>query len=106
MKYIVQKFGGTSLGKADRMRGVADIVKNSLKSDRVVLALSAMSSYVKAEGTTSKLIEAADAALAKKDFHGIIDSIEEHHLEAVNELMTGELRRAGQRANQRRAAGA
>jgi aspartate kinase len=91
MKYIVQKFGGTSLGKADRMRGVAEIVKDSLKSDRVVLALSAMSSYVKAEGTTSKLIEAADAALAKKDFHGIIDSIEEHHLEAINQLMKGEL---------------
>ncbi len=91
MKYIVQKFGGTSLGKADRMRGVAGIVKNSLKSDRVVLALSAMSSYVKSEGTTSKLIEAADAALAKKDFHGIIDFIEEHHLETINELMNGEL---------------
>jgi aspartate kinase len=91
MKYIVQKFGGTSLGKADRMRGVAEIVKNSLKRDRVVLALSAMSSYVKSEGTTSKLIEAADAALAKKDFHGIIDFIEEHHLEAINELMNGEL---------------
>ena len=92
MKCIVQKFGGTSLGKADRMRGVAEIVKNSLKNDRVVLALSAMSSYVKSEGTTSKLIEAADAALAKKDFHGIIDFIEEHHLEAISELMTGELR--------------
>ena len=91
MKCIVQKFGGTSLGKADRMRGVAEIVKNSLKSDRVVLALSAMSSYVKSEGTTSKLIEAADAALAKKDFHGIIDFIEEHHLETINELMNGEL---------------
>ena len=92
MKCIVQKFGGTSLGKADRMRGVAEIVKNSLKNDRVVLALSAMSSYVKSEGTTSKLLEAADAALAKKDFHGIIDFIEEHHLEAISELMTGELR--------------
>ena len=91
MKCIVQKFGGTSLGKADRMRGVAEIVKNSLKSDRVVLALSAMSSYVKSEGTTSKLIEAADAALAKKDFHGIINFIEEHHLEAINELMNGKL---------------
>ena len=91
MKCIVQKFGGTSLGKADRMRGVAEIVKNSLKSVRVVLALSAMSSYVKSEGTTSKLIEAADAALAKKDFHGIINFIEEHQLEAINELMNGKL---------------
>ena len=69
MKYIVQKFGGTSLGKPDRMRSVAEIVKNSLKYDRVVLALSAMSSYIKAEGTTSRLIEASDVALAKKNFH-------------------------------------
>ena len=92
MKYIVQKFGGTSLGKADRMRSVAEIVKDSIKSDRVVLALSAMSSYVKSEGTTSKLIEASDAALGKKDFYKIIDSIEEHHLSTISELMTGEIR--------------
>jgi len=89
MKYVVQKFGGTSLGKADRMRSVAEIVKNTLESDRVVLALSAMSSYIKAEGTTSRLIEAADAALAKKEFYKIIDSIAEHHLSAIDELMTG-----------------
>ena len=89
MKYVVQKFGGTSLGKADRMRSVAEIVKNTLENDRVVLALSAMSSYIKAEGTTSRLIEAADAALAKKEFYKIIDSIAEHHLSAIDELMTG-----------------
>ena len=89
MKYVVQKFGGTSLGKADRMRGVAEIVKNSLKQDRVVLALSAMSSYIKAEGTTSRLIEASDAALAKKDFYKILDTIAESHLSAIDELMTG-----------------
>jgi len=92
MKYIVQKFGGTSLGKADRMRSVAGIVKESLKSDRPVLALSAMSSYIKAEGTTSMLIEASDAALAKRDFYKIIDSIADHHLGAIDELMTGEIR--------------
>lgn len=89
MKYVVQKFGGTSLGKADRMRSVAEIVKESLKHDRVVLALSAMSSYVKAEGTTSRLIEAADAALAKKDFYKVIDFIAENHLGAIDELLTG-----------------
>lgn len=89
MKYVVQKFGGTSLGKADRMRGVAETVKSSLKNDRVVLALSAMSSYIKAEGTTSRLIEAADAALAKKDFYKIIDAIAEHHIGAVDELISG-----------------
>jgi len=89
MKYVVQKFGGTSLGKADRMRSVAEIVKSSLQNDRVVLALSAMSSYIKAEGTTSRLIEASAAALAKKDFYKIIDSIAEHHLSTIDELLTG-----------------
>lgn len=92
MKYIVQKFGGTSLGKADRMRSVAEIVKASTKNDRVVLALSAMSSYVKSEGTTSKLLEAADAALTKGDFFRIVDYLEEYHLSTARELMDGEAR--------------
>jgi len=89
MNFIVQKFGGTSLGKADRMKGVADIVKESLNSSRVILALSAMSSYVKAEGTTSRLLEAAAAAVSKGDFFRIVDHLEEHHIAAVRELMKG-----------------
>ena len=76
MKFIVQKYGGTSIGQADRMKSVAMIVKDSLKNDRVIVALSAMSSYVKSEGTTSRLIEAADAALKGKDYSKIIDMIE------------------------------
>lgn len=92
MKFIVQKFGGTSLGKADRMKSVAEIVKESIKNDRVVLALSAMSSYVKSEGTTSRLLEAADAAVNKGDFFRIIDHLEEHHVSTVKELMNGKIR--------------
>jgi aspartate kinase len=92
MKTVVQKYGGTSLGKADRMLGVAEIVKESLKKDRVILALSAMSSYVKAEGTTSRLLEAAETALAKKDFSGIVGALENNHLSAINELMKGDFR--------------
>lgn len=92
MKTVVQKFGGTSLGKADRMQGVAEIVKESLKKDRVILALSAMSSYVKAEGTTSRLIEAADAALCGSDFSGITGYLETNHMAAIDGLMKGEYR--------------
>jgi aspartokinase len=33
MKFIVQKYGGTSIGQADRMKSVAVIVKDSLKND-------------------------------------------------------------------------
>ena len=89
MQYIVQKFGGTSLGKAERMQAVADIVRSSREHDRVIVALSAMSSYVKAEGTTSRLIEAADAALHKKDFYRILDQLEAYHLDTTRQLITG-----------------
>jgi len=87
MQYIVQKFGGTSLGRADRMKAVAEIVRGSLEHDRVIVALSAMSSYVKAEGTTSRLIEAADAALNRKDFYRIIDQLEEYHLATARQII-------------------
>ncbi|MCX8043180.1 MAG: hypothetical protein N3B18_03530, partial [Desulfobacterota bacterium] len=50
MQYVVQKFGGTSLGTAERMRSVAAIVQQSLQHNRVIPVLSAMSSYVKSEG--------------------------------------------------------
>ena len=93
MKFIVQKYGGTSIGQADRMKSVAMIVKDSLKKDRVIVALSAMSSYVKSEGTTSRLIEAADAALKGKDYSKIIDMIEKHHVDAVKKLIKGKNRK-------------
>lgn len=91
MEFIVQKFGGTSLGKAKRMKGVAEIVKQSLEKDRIIVALSAMSSYVKSEGTTSKLIEAAETAVTKGAFFRIIDHLEEYHVSTVKELMRGEI---------------
>ena len=101
MQYIVQKFGGTSLGKAERMQAVADIVRSSLEHDRVIVALSAMSSYVKAEGTTSRLIEAADAALHKKDFYRILDQLEEYHLETTRQLVDRRVSGAGSWAGRR-----
>ncbi|KAI8846838.1 Aspartate/glutamate/uridylate kinase [Chytridium lagenaria] len=57
---VVQKFGGTSVGTAERMKNVASIVKTSLVDSKPIVVLSAMSSYVKAEGTTSMLLEAAE----------------------------------------------
>jgi len=89
MQYIVQKFGGTSLGTAERMKAVANIVRSSLEHNRVIVALSAMSSYIKAEGTTSRLIGAADAALQKQDFYRVIDQLEDYHLETARQLIAG-----------------
>ncbi|KAI6782856.1 aspartokinase-like protein [Emericellopsis cladophorae] len=53
--WIVQKFGGTSVGKfPDKI--ARDIVKASLAGNRVVVVCSARSTGKKAEGTTSRLL--------------------------------------------------
>ena len=60
MRMKVMKFGGTSVGSADRMKNVAALVTASGESTFIVL--SAMS------GTTNALIEAADYLYKKKVF--------------------------------------
>jgi len=90
MDYIVQKFGGTSLGRPDRMRSVAEIVSKGLKEHRVVVAVSALSGYIKTEGTTTRLIEAANAAVTKGAFLPILNHIEEFHVSFVKETMSGQ----------------
>ncbi|KAJ3355660.1 Aspartokinase [Entophlyctis luteolus] len=84
---IVAKFGGTSVGSAERMIQVAHIVENLSKVDRTVVVLSAMSSYIKAEGTTSMLLEAADDILLPNStiYLDIVSKIEANHLKAVSE---------------------
>ncbi|OAA52045.1 Aspartate kinase domain protein [Metarhizium rileyi] len=53
--WIVQKFGGTSVGKfPDKI--ARDIIKASLLKHRVVVVCSARSTGKKAEGTTSRLL--------------------------------------------------
>ncbi|KAG6038328.1 hypothetical protein E4U41_004321 [Claviceps citrina] len=53
--WVVQKFGGTSVGKfPDKI--ARDIVKSSLLKHRVVVVCSARSTGKKAEGTTSRLL--------------------------------------------------
>ena len=46
---LVLKFGGTSMGSAEAMKQVADIVKGKLQHDSLFLVVSAMS------GTTDLL---------------------------------------------------
>lgn len=53
--WVVQKFGGTSVGKfPDKI--AHDIVRASLSKNRVVVVCSARSTGKKAEGTTSRLL--------------------------------------------------
>lgn len=84
---IVQKYGGTSVGNAERMISVSDIISNFLNDHQVIAVVSAMSSYIKAEGTTSKLIEASRQAIMSEDFSLTIKSISEHHLSTIREAV-------------------
>ncbi len=57
---VVMKFGGTSVGGAERIRGVAEIVAREAVRREVVVVTSAMS------GVTDLLVEAANAAAGKE----------------------------------------
>ena len=52
----VMKFGGTSVGNADNIRKVVEIVRRAARTDHVAVVVSAMS------GVTSKLVEVANRA--------------------------------------------
>lgn len=79
----VLKFGGTSVGSADRMRGVADIVVND---EPKIVVLSAMS------GTTNSLVEIgkklyADDKLGAKQ---LIEELEQKYYETTTTLYSSE----------------
>ena len=50
--WVVQKYGGTSIGKFPEE--IANIICNELKHNRLAVVCSARSSGIKAEGTTTK----------------------------------------------------
>eukprot|EP01135_Chromosphaera_perkinsii_P009026 Nk52_evm44s1569 gene=Nk52_evmTU44s1569 len=94
---VVQKFGGTSVGSGKRMGEVANIIKNTLHGGEdgqgaggfPVVVLSAMSGYVKSEGTTTRLIHAAMAAVKEdsKEVNKILSLLKSAHLVAIHEAL-------------------
>ncbi|GHV85018.1 aspartate kinase [Spirochaetia bacterium] len=77
---IVMKFGGSSVAGAERIRNIAEIVKDQIDR-KPVLVLSAMGD------TTDYLLEAAERAL-KTGFVSI-EKIEDLHLKAIADLELG-----------------
>lgn len=76
----ILKFGGTSVGSAERIKSVASLINNGEKK---VVVLSAMS------GTTNSLVEISDS-LYKKDKSGaleLIQRLEEKYNAVVDELL-------------------
>lgn len=76
---IVMKFGGTSVGSAERIKVVHDIIKERLSRDPIVV-VSAVG------GITDKLISAANTAFQGGDYSAILNEIKEKHHAIIKEL--------------------
>src|SRR2546425_7375781 len=76
------KFGGTSVGDAERMKGVARIVRDSAQAQNVVVVVSAVS------GVTDTLIMAAQRAAEKQVFEALqlVLNVQKRHAEIVEGL--------------------
>lgn len=76
---IIQKFGGTSVGSAARMRDVAKLINDGQKK---IVVLSAMS------GTTNTLVEIADYLYKKNSVSAneVINTLEHKYIGVVEEL--------------------
>ncbi len=85
---IVMKFGGTSVGKADRIAQAAELaIKSHQAGHQVVVVTSAMS------GVTNKLIAAAQNAVAGQYQKQVSDELYEPHRQALHQLTPNEAAR-------------
>ena len=81
----VLKFGGTSVGSAERMKSVAELIKKN--TEPIIVVLSAMS------GTTNKLVELSNNLYAKNNAKAneVILSLENTYKEEIKNLYTTEV---------------
>jgi aspartate kinase len=78
---IVMKFGGTSVGSAERIAQAADLaVRSAKEGHKVVVVTSAMS------GVTNKLIAAAQSAVGGFYHKTVSDDLHEPHRQAIHML--------------------
>ncbi|MGI8469910.1 MAG: bifunctional aspartate kinase/homoserine dehydrogenase I [Pyrinomonadaceae bacterium] len=78
----VLKFGGSSVGNAESIEKVVEIVKSAAQKDSCVVVLSAM------QGTTDALIAAGKLAESgDENFRAEIKEIETKHFDAARELL-------------------
>ncbi len=93
---VVQKFGGTSLGTPEKMDKVANIITSHYSEEEnknVVAVVSALSSETKEEGTTSRLLAAAEAAVKQEaEFQVYLERIEDTHMDIIYSLNDRKIR--------------
>ncbi|KAG0637726.1 Aspartate/glutamate/uridylate kinase [Tuber brumale] len=87
LPWLVQKFGGTSVGKLPL--GVVEVVKKYLPTNRVAIVCSARSTECKELGTTNRLLRAAEEAINPEStkWVAIIDGIQEAHIAAARDVV-------------------
>jgi aspartokinase len=90
--WIVQKYGGTSLGKLlPTITG--SIIPQYLENNNVTIVCSAISGTSKSAGTTSLLLQAIQDAMksriTQKSFEKIVDTIRDEHLRISERLFIG-----------------
>ncbi|KAK4913560.1 hypothetical protein LTR66_017202, partial [Elasticomyces elasticus] len=92
--WVVQKFGGTSVGKF-ALNIIEQVVEPSLVDNRVAVVCSARSSSTKAEGTTNRLLRAArDAENSQsREYESLVEAVRlEHNQVLQDQVKSVELR--------------
>lgn len=80
----VLKFGGTSVGSADNIKKVIEIVKSSSENDHVVVVVSAVG------GITDKLMRASQKAIENDlNYKNDFNKLKEQHIEIMEGLLSG-----------------
>lgn len=91
--WIVQKYGGTSLGK--RIEDICgEIIPTSLESNNVAVVCSALSFSSKSSGTTSLLLDCIKLAEqqnedAAVEIHARVEMIRRSHVETLVKALRG-----------------
>lgn len=81
---LIQKFGGTSLGRKGGLKRVTEIVKQYLEKYQVAVVVSAFSSIKKEEGVTSLLLQATKKAVkGNQGFIKIVETIKQYKLDLI-----------------------
>ncbi|EAS30887.3 aspartate kinase [Coccidioides immitis RS] len=86
--WIVQKFGGTSVGKF-ALEIVDKVIKPNIEDHRVAVVCSARSSSSKADGTTNRLLRAAREAENPKssNYLSLIEAVKQEHIDVAREYV-------------------
>ncbi len=77
----LMKFGGTSVGSPDRIRGALRLVNDAAATGRIVVVVSAFG------GVTNALIELSQKALKGSEWRPDLEAVAKRHADAALDLV-------------------